>query len=209
MLTNLIKKIFQNKINLVNIDQVIDYIDKNSSFVSQVTLYPYIKTRAGTQHPKLFENEKFLSSLRISRWHIYISCVNDMSIFISSICAKDHNYTNKTAYKLAEHLSTTIFKKIKQNDIDDSEFHLSVKNISKIYKGLILNQITKRDVLFKKSADDLIKWAPVSEQFKKEDDTILRNSINFRWIPIRKEVHKNIDTNVINKQWKILNKDYS
>ena len=209
MLTNLIKKIFQNKINLVNIDQVIDYIDKNSSFVSQVTLYPYLKTRAGTQHPKLFENEKFLSSLRISRWYIYISCVNDMSIFISSICAKDHNYTNKIAYKLAKYLSSMIFKKIKQNDIDDSEFHLSVKNISKIYKGLILNQIIKRDVLFKKSADDLIKWAPVSEQFKKEDETILRNSINFRWIPIRKEVHQNIDTNEINKQWEILNKDYS
>ena len=132
-----------------------------------------------------------------------------MSIFISSICAKDHNYTNKTAYKLAEYLSATIFKKIKQNDIDDNEFELSFKNISKIYKGLNLNQITKRDVLFKKSADDLIKWAPVSEQFKKEDETILRNSINFRWIPIRKEVHQNIDTNEINKQWKILNKDYS
>ena len=209
MLINLIKKLFQNKINLVNIDQVIDYIDKNSSFVSQVTLYPYLKTRAGTQHPKLFENEKFLSSLRISRWHIYISCVNDLSIFISSICAKDHNYNNKIAYKLAKYLSSTIFKKIKQNDIDDSEFHLSVKNISKIYKGLILNQITKRDVLFKKSADDLIKWAPVSEQFKKEDETILRNSINFRWIPIRKEVHQNIDTNGINKQWKTLNENYS
>lgn len=209
MLSNFFKKLFQKEIELSNISQLIDYIERNSSFVSQVTLYPYLKTRAGTQHPKLFENEKFLSSLRISRWHIYISCVNDMSIFISSICAKDHNYTNKIAYKLAEYLSTTIFKKIKQNDIDDDEFHLSVKNISKIYKGLNLNQITKRDVLFKKSADDLIKWAPVSEQFKKEDETILRNSINFRWIPIRKEVHQNIDTNEINKQWKTLNKDYS
>ena len=209
MLSNFFKKLFQKKIELSNINQLIDYIEKNSSFVSQVTLYPYLKTRAGTQHPKLFENEKFLSSLRISRWHIYISCVIDMSIFISSICAKDHNYTNKKAYKLAEYLSATIFKKIKQNDIDDNEFELSVKNISKIYKGLNLNQITKRDVLFKKSADDLIKWAPVSEQFKKEDETILRNSINFRWIPIRKEVHQNIDTNEISKQWKTLNKDYS
>ena len=209
MLTNYIKKLLQNKINLVKLDQVIDYIDKNSSFVSQVTLYPYLKTRAGTQHPKLFENEKFLNSLRISRWHIYISCVNDMSIFIASICAKDYDYSNIKAYKLAKYLSTTIFKKIKQNDIDDSEFHLSVKNISKIYKGLILNQITKREVLFKKSADDLIKWVPVSEQFKKEDETILRNSINFRWIPIRKEVHQNIDTNEINKQWKTLSENYS
>ena len=208
MLIKIIKKFFQNKVNLSNLDQLIDYIDKNSSFVSQVTLYPYLKTRAGTQHPKLFENEKFLTSLRISRWHIYISCVNDMSIFIASICAKDYDYSNKKGYKLAEYLSLTTFKKIQQNDINDNEFELSVENISGIYKDLNLNQITKRNVLFKKSADDLIKWAPVSELFKKEDETILRNSINFRWIPIRKEIYQNIDTNKINNQWDPIYKKY-
>ena len=209
MLKKIINKFFQNKINLTNLDQLIDYIDRNSSFVSQVTLYPYIKTRAGTQHPKLFENEKFLTSLRISRWHIYISCVNDISIFVASICARDHDYSNKKGYKLAEYLSLRTFKKIQQNDINDNEFEFSAKKISVIYKDLNLKKVKERDVLFKKSADELIKWAPVSEQFKKEDETILRNSINFRWIIVRKEINQNIDTNEINNQWESIYKNYS
>ena len=46
---------------------------------------------------------------------------------------------------------------------------------------------------FNKSADELIKWVPVSEEFKREDQTILRNSIKFRWIPIRKLIKENLD----------------
>tara|TARA_A100001011_G_scaffold187779_1_gene196320 strand:- start:424 stop:798 length:375 start_codon:yes stop_codon:yes gene_type:complete len=47
-----------------------------------VTLFTYIKTRAGTQWPKLFENEEHLKSLKIARWHIFIACVCDLSLFL-------------------------------------------------------------------------------------------------------------------------------
>ena len=53
--------------------QLADYIEKNAAYVSQVTLYTYVKARAGTQYPKLFENDDFLTSLRIARWHISVS----------------------------------------------------------------------------------------------------------------------------------------
>ena len=35
------------------------FIDQNSAFVSQVTLYTYVKARAGTSFPKMFENADF------------------------------------------------------------------------------------------------------------------------------------------------------
>ena len=60
---------------------LIDYIAKNAAFVSQVTLYTYVKARAGTQYPKLFTNEDFLTSLRIARWHIFGAAVADMALF--------------------------------------------------------------------------------------------------------------------------------
>ena len=50
-----------------NRDQLIEFIDSRASYVSQVTLYTYVKARAGTQYPKLFSNEDFLTSLRIAR----------------------------------------------------------------------------------------------------------------------------------------------
>ena len=55
---------------------------------------------------------------------------------------------------------------------------------------------------FKKSADELIKWVPVSEEFKREDQTILRNSIKFRWIPNRKLIKENLAIKKINFEYK-------
>ena len=35
---------------------LVEFIHRNASFVSQVVLLTYIKARAGTQYPKLFEH---------------------------------------------------------------------------------------------------------------------------------------------------------
>ncbi len=61
--------------------QLYDFIDTRAAYVSQVTLYTYVKARAGTQYPKLFQNTDFLTSLRIARWHIYGAAICDLSLF--------------------------------------------------------------------------------------------------------------------------------
>ena len=67
-----------------NMAEAIEYIEKQASFVAQVTLYGYIKTRAGTQFPKLFENETYLTSMKIARWHIFGAAVADLSIYMAA-----------------------------------------------------------------------------------------------------------------------------
>jgi len=195
-------EIFQGKNSLSNLKNVIEFVNKNASFVSQVTLYPYIKTRAGTQHPKLFENQKFLTSLRISRWYIFMACVNDMSIFISHLCSKEQNYNKKFSLKLASLISSEVFKKIEQTDIDDEEFKKSIKFLIRYYNDSKLRKNKATETFFRRSADELVKWVPVSEEFKKQDQIILRNSIKFRWIPIRKQIMKNLDIKKINYEYK-------
>ena len=195
-------EIFKEKNSLSNLQNLIKFVDKNASFVSQVTLYPYIKTRAGTQHPKLFENQKFLTSLRISRWYIFMACVNDMSIFISHLCSKEKNYNKKFACHLACFISLEVFKKIDQNDIDNEEFKKSIQYLTSYYNNTNHRKEKTTENFFKKSADELIKWVPVSEEFKREDQTILRNSIKFRWIPIRKLIKENLNIKKINFEYK-------
>ena len=58
--------------------ELVEFIHRNASFVSQVTLLTYIKARAGTQYPKLFENTEYLESIEIARSHLYASCVADL-----------------------------------------------------------------------------------------------------------------------------------
>ena len=62
--------------------ELIEFIHRNASFVSQVTLLTYIKARAGTQYPKLFENTDYLESIEIARSHLYTSCVADLAFYV-------------------------------------------------------------------------------------------------------------------------------
>ena len=62
--------------------ELVEFIHRNASFVSQVTLLTYIKARAGTQYPKLFENTEYLESIEIARSHLYTSCVADLVFYV-------------------------------------------------------------------------------------------------------------------------------
>ena len=51
--------------------------------------------------------------------------------------------------------------------------------------------------LFKMSSDTFFRWAPMAEEFKVEDEEIMRNSIHFRWIEVRREVRERIRPSLI------------
>jgi len=69
-----------------------------------------------------------------------------------------------------------------------------------------LSQITQgknfeNSNLFQGSAASLVKWAPVSEQFKKEDEEIVLNSMKFKWKYIRDEFLRLLRTNELIHNW--------
>ena len=70
-----------------------------------MTLFTYIKTRAGTQWPKLFENEEHFKSLEIARWHIFIACVCDLSLFLGFSAA---NAETGNMLRLNDKLAETV-----------------------------------------------------------------------------------------------------
>ena len=51
--------------------------------------------------------------------------------------------------------------------------------------------------LFKMSSDTFFRYAPMAEEFKVEDQEIMRNSIHFRWIEVRREVRERIRPSLI------------
>ena len=59
-----------------------EFTSSRASHVAQTSLYGYLRTRAGTRFPELFENPDILISINIAKWHIWIACVSDLSAFI-------------------------------------------------------------------------------------------------------------------------------
>ena len=69
----------KKKIN--NLDDLDDFVQKKSAWVTQVTLYGYLKTRMGTKYVLHFDNEKFLGSINKAKWNIYYVALQDMIFY--------------------------------------------------------------------------------------------------------------------------------
>ena len=89
---------------LNSLPSVVDFTAKQSAFVSQTTLFGYIKTRAGTSWPKLFEDDTYLVSLRTARSHFFAACVSDLSLFFAARMFRDGQLSAEQAEELVSGL---------------------------------------------------------------------------------------------------------
>ena len=62
-------KAFIPKKKISNLDELENFIQTKSAWVTQVTLYGYLKTRMGTRYVLHFENDEFMGSV-LSLIHI-------------------------------------------------------------------------------------------------------------------------------------------
>ena len=174
--------------------ELVEFIHRNASFVSQVTLLTYIKARAGTQYPKLFENTEYLKSIEIARGHLYASCVADLVFYvINEHCLND--IKRKHIQFILSNLIDEVFSFAKCDENILKEFDEMEKQCEEHLKALESEAINHK--LFKISSDTFFRWAPMAEEFKKEDEEIMRNSIHFRWIEVRREVRDRIRPSLI------------
>ena len=95
-LLSLFKAILPKK-KIKNIDDLALFIQKKSAWVSQVTLYNYLKTRMGTKWVLHFDDEKFLLSINTAKWNIYSIALQDLTLYTLSYLKVFHKYeeTNK------------------------------------------------------------------------------------------------------------------
>ena len=64
-------KAFIPKKKIRSFDELEEFIQMKSAWVSQVTLYGYLKTRMGTRYVLHFENDEFMKSVNLAKWNIY------------------------------------------------------------------------------------------------------------------------------------------
>ena len=69
-----------------------EFIQKKSAWVSQVTLYNYLKTRMGTKWVLHFDDEKFLASINQAKWNIYSVALQDLTFYSLSYLSVFYNY---------------------------------------------------------------------------------------------------------------------
>ena len=85
-------KAFIPKTKINNLDDLEDFIQSKSAWVTQVTLYGYLKTRMGTRYVLHFENDEFMASVNLAKWNMYAVALQDLTFFTFSYLKNSFNY---------------------------------------------------------------------------------------------------------------------
>ena len=181
-------KAFIPKKKISNLDELENFIQTKSAWVTQVTLYGYLKTRMGTRYVLHFENDEFMGSVNLAKWNIYSVALQDLTLFTFSKLKADFNYQEM---KNAEEIFFKILDDETSNKMPQDIIEEAKKNF--IERMKIINWDTyHNDLPFNPSALSLYKWAPIAEELKNLDRKIVLNSVILKWNVVKKEFDERI-----------------
>ena len=182
-------KAFIPKKKIKNIDELEHFIQTKSAWVTQVTLYSYLKTRMGTKYVLHFDNDVFMSSVNLAKWNIYSVALQDLTFFTFSYLKVNFNYQNTSQ-------ANEIFNKILDDEISNKMPLDIIKNAREDFNARLKNlnwESYYKDLPFNPSALSLYKWAPIAEELKTLDRKIVLNSMILKWDIIKQEFEKLIE----------------
>lgn len=172
------KKTFLGEKKITNFDDLRNFISNKSAFVSQFTLYGYLRTRmGGINFYKSLNDVPFGTSVNIARWNIYLVSVQDLLLFTFSYIY------NKQDRSIITH-ANLFFKKILEEQLTFGlEIELKNKSIQEFDERIkkVNWHMAYKQRPFEKSCEALYSWAPIADQLKDLDKEIVINSMDVQW----------------------------
>ncbi len=184
------------------VDKLAEFVQTRAAYVAQTSLYGYLKTRMGTRYRVMFEDDVYAQSINFAKWRIYASCLSDLAVFAAATARGTDRLTAQETADLARHCFDSAIESTFY-EADDTELLTQVTNaFAERLIGVEWNGAGVGENAFHKSPHDLIKWAPVVDEFKKLDEEIVVNSTRFRWRDVREQLRKRIDAGAVCEEWR-------
>ena len=179
---------FIPKKKISSLDELENFIQTKSAWVTQVTLYGYLKTRMGTRYVLHFENDKFMGSVNLAKWNMYAVALQDLIFFIFSNLKTNFNYQDLNN-------AEEIFFKILDDEISNKMPLDIIEEAKRNFKERLKTidcDTHYNDLPFNPSALSLYKWAPIADELKELDRKIVLNSVILKWDVVKKEFKERI-----------------
>ena len=174
------------KKKIKNLSDLESFIQKKSAWVSQVTLYNYLKTRMGTKYVLHFDNEKLLPSINKAKWNIYSVALQDLTFFSFSYLNAIYNYEDIIKSKDIFH---SILDNEKKNGMPEEVYDSAKISFEERFQKVDWKK-HYNSLPFNDSALALYKWAPIADELKTLDRKIVLNSMILKWDNIKDEFTK-------------------
>tara|TARA_B100001121_G_C18530271_1_gene545625 strand:- start:131 stop:757 length:627 start_codon:yes stop_codon:yes gene_type:complete len=184
----LFKSVLPKK-KIKNLNDLESFIQKKSAWVSQVTLYNYLKTRMGTKYVLHFDNEELLSSINKAKWNIYAVALQDLTFYSFSYLNVFSNFDDIVKSK---EIFNSILENEKKNGMPEEVLTKTRKDFNNRFEKVDWKN-HYNSLPFNNSALALYEWAPIAEELKTLDRKIVLNSMILKWDNIKDEFNKLIN----------------
>lgn len=181
-------KAFIPKSKIKNLDELEEFIQTKSAWVSQVTLYSYLKTRMGTRYVLHFDNDIFMKSVNEAKWNIYAVSLQDLTFYTFSYLKTNLNFKDLNKSKEIFH---NILDDESTNNMPSEIIDKTKKKFEERFQSINWNEYWN-NIPFNQSALSLYEWAPIAEELKTLDRKIVLNSVILKWDIIKKEFQERI-----------------
>jgi hypothetical protein len=171
------------KKKITNIFELKNFIQRKSAWVSQETLYGYLKTRMGAKYILMFEDEIFLGSINKAKWNIYAVALQDLTFYSLSYLKNNLNFDQTLK---AKDIYEEILNEKKNNQMPSDIVENSLKKFNERLEKIDWQKY-HLNLPFNESALALYEWSPIADELKILDKKIVLNSMILKWDNIKKE----------------------
>ena len=173
------------------------FLQTRASFVAQMSLYGYLRTRAGTRYPELFDSDVFVESINIAKWQVWLACLSDLSIFAGALLARRSAEPRDAVTGLMDFVVGEVLAETGIPDDAGSAFSNSVTALKMRIQACDWSTVGDGEEAFGLSPAALVEWAPIVEDIKQLDEHIVRNSVRFRWQEVRRDLRRDLDADAV------------
>ena len=173
------------------------YLEERASFVGQTSLYGYLRTRAGMRYPELFDDDPFVESINIAKWHVWLDCLSDLSVHAGGRLAHRVPHETPRIGRLMPALVGGILEAAGEPAEAGLEFAGHAARVRRRLARTDWLAVGDQEAAFTESPAGLVRWAPIVDELKRHDEEIVRNSVRFRWQEIRRELARTLDARAV------------
>lgn len=184
------------------VDRLDDFVATRSALVTQKKLYGYLQERMGISYPKMFADEKYAESIRIASMHIFAAALADMTVHAVAhagaggrLDVESHRRMAMSCYRKGIAANAAQLRDAHDPDAWNSAFEERIKET-------LWDNIAAGSSAFVESPKALVRWAPVSDEYRKLDRDIVENSIRFAWNEVLTDFRNRLDADKVVADWK-------
>lgn len=176
--TEPIIKLFSGEKKIKNFEDLKNFINHKAAYVSQFTLYGYLRTRmGGFTFYKALNDEKFSVSVNIARWNIFLASVQDLLLFTFSYIY------NKQDRNIILHTKSFFENILDEQHPYGLDIELKKKTLEEFNQRVekVNWHMCYKQKPFEKSCEALLSWSPIADELKDLDKEIVINSMDIQW----------------------------